>query len=389
MKLANSLLIGIAVIFTGALVGCGMEHQPAAPSGVIAAANSSATPRHAMAVEVIEVQPKKAADEQIIPAAISVENTALVLAQRDGIIIQLHGQEGTPVTKGEVLAQLNDDDLRSHLRQAELEVSRLVIEEREYDALIKVSRSELEQEQALLQDGLSSKRQVDRAQYKLAVATQELEKTRLASQTAQAKVEAAKIEIEKTVIHAPLSGVITHRYVKLGAGAVKNDKLFEVSQLSPLEVKFQLPQAEKARIKPGHLVNLSLAESDRVVARARIRRLDPVADAASNTLGYLADVVGGDSLMPGMAVNVRVPRAAAASAFLVPRAAFPSTASLRAGAASTLFVLENGKCAARTVWVQAVEGERVEIGSGLAAGDRVILTPPPELKAGDLVQSKS
>lgn len=388
MNQSHRLLIGMTVLLTGALAGCGMEHQPAGTGNAMAAANPSAAPRSVMAVEVVGAQPKTAADEQIIPAAISVENTALVLAQRDGIITQLRGQEGARVTKGEALAQLNDDDLRSQLRQAELEVSRLIIEERQYEALVKVNRSELEQEQALVQDGLSSKRQVDRAQFKLAAATHELEKTHLAIQAGQAKVEAAKIEIQKTIIHAPLSGVITHRYIKLGAGVVKNDKLFEVSQLAPLEVKFQLPQADKERIKPGHLVNLSLAESDRVVARARIRRLDPVADAASNTLGYLADVIGGDNLMPGLAVNVRIPRAAAAMAFLVPRAAFPSTTSLRAGAANTLFVLDGGTAAARTVWVQAIEGEQIEIGSGLTADDRIIITPPAELKAGDTVEVK-
>jgi membrane fusion protein (multidrug efflux system) len=390
MQRTRRLLIGLAIISSGALAGCGVERQPAGPGGDVAtAASSSSTAlRPAIAVEVMEAQPKTAADEQVIPAAISVENVALVLAQRDGIILQLHGQEGTRVVKGEALAQLGDDDLRSQLRQAELEVSRLTIEERQYEALVKVNRSELEQEQALLEDGLSSKRQVERAQFKLVAATHELEKTRLAIQTGQAKVEAAKIEIGKAVIRAPLSGLITRRHVKLGASVVKNDKLFEVAQLAPLEVKFQLPQAERGRLKPGQLVNLSLADNDRVVARARIRRLDLVADAASNTIGYLADVIGGDRLLPGLAVNVRVPRAAAAVTFLLPRAAFPSAVSLRGGGASTLFVLADGKCAARTVWVQALAGEQVEISSGLAANDRIILAPPAELKAGDAVEVK-
>src|SRR5437879_5181642 len=123
MNRTHSLLIGLAVIFTGALVGCGMEHQPVVSGNALAAAASpSVALRPAIAVEVVAAQPKAVVDEQIIPAAISVENTALVLAQRDGIIIQLRGQEGVRVTKGEALAQLNDDDLRSHLRQAELEV---------------------------------------------------------------------------------------------------------------------------------------------------------------------------------------------------------------------------------------------------------------------------
>ena len=57
-------------------------------------------------------------------------------------------------------------------------------------------------------------------------------------------------------------------------------------------------------------------------------------------------------------------------------------------AAGTIFVLEENKCAARTVWVNAVEGSQVEINSGLAAGDRLILMPPADLKAGDAVTTK-
>ena len=68
--------------------------------------------------------------------------------------------------------------------------------------------------------------------------------------------------------------------------------------------------------------------------------------------------------------------------------AFPSTASLRVGAAGMLFVVENNGAAARTVWIQAAEGEQVEIGSGLSINDRIILMPPAELKAGDAVEVK-
>jgi RND family efflux transporter MFP subunit len=311
-----------------------------------------------------------------------------VLAQRDGLVTELSAQEGARVAQGEIIARLNDEDLRTQLRQAELEVNRSRVEEQQYEAMSRVYRAELEQETALVKDGLSSKRQHDRAQYNLDAAVQELEKTRLATQAAQSKVEAVKLEIAKAVIRAPIAGVITRRYTQLGAGVVKNDKLFEVAQTAALEVKFQLPQAEQARLGPGQLVNLSLAESDRVVARARIRRLDPVADAASNTIGYLADVLDGVGLMPGLAVNVHVPRREAAATITLPLSAFPAGAELRNGAASTLFVIDGQRCAARTVWVKTVAGDQIELSAGLQAGERVIIAPPAELKAGDLVQAK-
>jgi len=216
---------------------------------------------------------------------------------------------------------------------------------------------------------------------------QELEKARLATQTAQSRVEAVKVEIEKTIIRAPIGGIITRRSAKLGSGIVRGDKLFEVAQLSPLEVRFQLPQFEQKRLSPGSLIGLSLIGSDQIVARARIRRIDPVADATSNALGYLADVLGSQRLLVGTAVNVHVPQAAAATIWL-PRVAFPPRTNPQPGTTNTVLVVDGNACAARAVAIHTVEGDQVEISSGLMPGDRVILAPAAELKAGDLIEVK-
>jgi hypothetical protein len=183
--------------------------------------------------------------------------------------------------------------------------------------------------------------------------------------------------------------VVIHRFTKLGTNVVKNDKLFEITELAPLEVRFQVPQTEKGGLGPGSLVNLSPIESDQIIARARIRRVDPVAEAASNTLGFLADVLSGSGLMPGMAVNVHVQRRGTSPTVWIPQAAFPAGAQVQKGTASTVFVAVNDKCIARSVWVNSVAADQVEIISGLAVGDRVILSPPGDLKAGDLLAVKN
>ncbi len=387
MNRTSYLRLGIALCACSVLTGCGASKTVRLSEAVEAKTKTVEAPRRPIAVEVFEVKPQAATSEQLIPAVISVESTAVVLAKRDGIIAWLGGQEGARVTKDEVIARLDDDESRSQFRQTELEVSRMKVEELQYEAMIKVNRSALERQLALLKDGLSSKADVDHAQYQSDVSQQELEKTRLATQMAQAKVEAAKLELEKTNVRAPLTGLITHRYAKLGTSVVRNDKLFEVSQLAPLEVRFQIPQSDKRRIAPGKLVELSLVENDRAIAQARIRRIDPIVDAASNALGYLADVIGGASLLPGTAVYVRLPPAASDANLRIPRAAFPAEAELRSGAAAILFVLDGEHCVQRTVWIVGIEGEQVSISAGLNLGDRVILAPPVGLKAGDLVEA--
>lgn len=383
----KNIFMGAVILVATIFSGCGSDKTDVSRSAEASASPNGSAPRP-IAVEVFEVKPSAAPSDQLIPAVISVEGTAQVLAGRDGTIIQLKAQEGASVSKGQMMAQLNDDDLRASLRQAELEVERLLVEERQYIAMISVNRSELEQETALYKEGLTSKRQVDRAQYRVEVAKEELERTRLATRVARAKVDGSKIEMERCVVRAPINGVVARRYIHLGTGVAKNDKLFEISQPGPFEVKFQLPQTEKGRLGRGSVVNLSLADNNLIVARARIRRVDPVADAASNTVGFLADVIGRTSLMTGLAVNIHVPHAPALSSVWVPRSALPIDGDLRSGAATTLFVLNGDRCELRTVLVQTVDRDQVEVSSGLNIGERVILAPPAELKAGDGVEIK-
>jgi RND family efflux transporter MFP subunit len=337
-------------------------------------------------VRVFEVTPSVNRDDLTIPAALSIEGVAVVAAQRDGAIAQLGAQEGSHVAKGQLVARLSgSDDLRAELRGAELEVNRLKVEQAQLEALIRLDRSELDREKTLAKDGLSSQHDVERAQFKFDAATLELEKSRVAGQVAQSKVEGLNAELKKTTINAPIAGIITHRYVELGSSVARNDKLFEISPTSSLQVKFQLSQTETGRLRPGSVVGISLAQGGSVVASARVRRIQPVADAASNTVGYVADVIAGRDLLAGMAVNVHIPRSVASANLLVPKSAFPADSELRRGTAATLFVIQDNKAQPRSVWVNSIDGDQAEIVSGLSAGDRIVLSPPVSLRAGDTV----
>ena len=339
-------------------------------------------------VETLLVKPITESTEQLIPGVVATDNTAVALAQIDGIVIELKADEGSRVEKDQIIARINDQNLRLQLRQAEIEAERLTIEARQYEEMIKVNRAELEQDQALLESGLASSRQVNRSQYRVNVAVKELEREQLAVRVAQSKVEAARLELQKAIVRAPLAGVVTRRYARLGAGVTKDLKLFEVAQLSPLEVRFQMPSSDAFSLRPGSSVVVTQADGDRVLASAKVRRIDPIADAASNTLTFVADLPISAALIPGVAVNVKVPGGRHGVTYRIPRTAFLSTSDLRDGLATTVFVVESGRCAVRSVLINEVLSDQVEIGSGLKDGDRVILSPQTNLKAGEAVNVK-
>src|SRR5215831_17046184 len=110
-------------------------------SGAAAQLDSAAAAPRPPAVEVFPVQSDFAASAQLIPAVVSVEGTAVVFARRDGLVTWLGGEEGTQVTKDQILARFEDDDARVQLRQVVLDGSRLSVEERQSEALVEVNRN--------------------------------------------------------------------------------------------------------------------------------------------------------------------------------------------------------------------------------------------------------
>ena len=342
-------------------------------------------------VHVLDVQPAPnlTTDELLIPAALSVEDTAIVLAELEGRMVNVSVEEGSRVTKGEILGTFNDEAQQSQLRQAELDVSRLKVEGQQLQALVKLNRSELDRESLLASQGLVSKGDVERAQYKLEQSVQEQEKTRLATERAAARVEVVKFEMQKTIVRAPVTGVVTRRYIASGTSVAKNDKLFEVAQLSKMELRFRVPQTTGGQLDCGQVLGISTDDRGAVMAKARIRRRDPIADAINNTFGYVAEIVGPvrpAQLIPGLTVYVHVPRSGDSRiSFWLPLTAFPNRSDIKNGVPNTVFVVKGEKVFSRGVVVKTVEGDQVEVESGLIKDDRVILAPPEGLKDGDHV----
>src|ERR1700682_209904 len=116
------LISGITLMVVSMFAGC--TARPEALRGGTGSSPTATKPP--IVVRAVEAKPSAAAGDLLVPAALSVEVAAMVLAERDGAISQLGAQEGSRVTKGQIIAQLSgDNDLRAQLKQAELEVSRL------------------------------------------------------------------------------------------------------------------------------------------------------------------------------------------------------------------------------------------------------------------------
>jgi membrane fusion protein (multidrug efflux system) len=237
-----------------------------------------------------------------------VENQVDVAAQREGVVVQVGADIGTTVRKGQVLARLDDRQLVAERDAARSKASAIEAEMQNWAAQQKVDEVDLQRAEGMWNAGLITQQQLDHARYRVTQSQFEAERERHNLENARSTLKALELELAKMVIVAPFHGVVARRYVRDGQKVAVGERLFWVSAVSPLRVRFTLPERFLGRVKAGDEIDLSAMHGAEAQHRARILKVSPVVDPSSATIEILAEVLGptGD-LRPGMTATLRIP----------------------------------------------------------------------------------
>jgi membrane fusion protein (multidrug efflux system) len=240
---------------------------------------------------------------------LSVEQEVDVLAQREGVVVDLACEEGSQVEKGSVLARLDDRTLVAELERARdnLKVAKENVKYNE--AEVKARQAAYRRALEMRKYGLKSDAEVEEAEFRATGAQHDLESWRAVVERSEVEIRLAELEVEKTRICAPFSGVVARRYIRLGQGLLKDQKCFRLSQLAPLQVRFLVPETAARRPQTGMLVKLSLVSNSQRSFAARVQKVSPTVDPASGSYEVTAQLTAPDlhDLRPGMAVRVLWP----------------------------------------------------------------------------------
>lgn len=311
MKTRNSLWPIVAAL---ALIACGSGNAPGNSGGNDAAAAATDPPAASSAAASPAPRPDSRVPESgEILSVLSVEHQVEVAAERDGVVLAVAKDEGSPVRAGDVLAQLDDRDLQMELIKArdDLRVSQNNVQYKE--AELKAKGAALRRQQELRKYGLSSEADLEQAEFEAKGAEYDLHGWQALVQSGQAAVRQIELELDQMRVHAPFSGVVVSRYVRQGDTLKKGDRCFRVSQLGPLEVRFQIPESSPQRPRRGAQVSLSLVADPSRDLSARIVKISPTIDPASDSYDVVAQVTPSrrSVLLPGMAVRVHWPATSA------------------------------------------------------------------------------
>jgi RND family efflux transporter MFP subunit len=268
-------------------------------------------------------------------------------------------REGEHVQKGQVLARLGTLDLDARLKQAEANLAGAKVE-------ANLARALVERNQKLYEKNYFS--EID---FKRSVGDAEAREENVRAQ--QALVDIARKAMNDASVKAPMSGIIAKRYVEPGSSVSMDGKLFDIVDLSEMELAAPVPASEIAAVKVGQAVNFTVGGyADRKFS-GKVVRINPVADAGTRAISvYVRVANSGSVLKGGMYARGDILTGDSGEALTIPLEAVHQ----EAGQPSWVLVLKNGKLEKRVIDAGSRDERRnqVSVRSGLAEGETVVVT---------------
>ena len=356
-----------------------------------------------VAVEVASVTERAAGTQASVLNAsgyVTARRRATVSSKVTGKVIEVNVEEGMGVREGQVLARLDDSSLQAALRlyRAQLEAAKQQIPESE--VRLQQARVQLQRQERLRQEGLNTPNDIDNAKAEVDSLV-----ARIASAQEQVKVAESQIAmqltaIDDTVIRAPFSGVAISKDAQAGemvspvsaGGGFTRTGICTIVDMRSLEIEVDVNESYINRVRAGQPVSAVLDAYPDWQIPANVITLVPTADRQKATVLVRIEFQKLDPrILPDMGVKVTFLReadkqdapAAAQSVTLVPQAAVQT-----ADGASYVFVVRQNSVERRAVKTGGTDGDRLEVLAGLKGGERVVISPPPELSEGTLISIK-
>lgn len=238
-----------------------------------------------------------------------VENQVDVAAQRGGIVVQILAEPGTRVSKGQLLAKLDDRQLLSDLEAARAKTASTEDDLNNWKAEAQVLESDYQRARKMWDAQLITQEQFEHARYKAEADQWDVKRVEQLLVNARASQRSMELELEKTQITAPFDGIVARRYVRDGQNVARDERLFWVTATGPLRVRFTLPSRFVRQVKVGQQVAVTVADGNPAAQHmARVIQMSPVVDPASDTIEVLAEITAAaPELRPGMQADVHLP----------------------------------------------------------------------------------
>lgn len=335
-------------------------------------------------------------------------NTIKVGTEVSGQITKVYVDFNSTVKAGQILAEIDPTRVRARVQQSEAQVALARASLQQTIANVARARAELEiqerdfaRQKGLAERGFVSKAGLDVAQSKLNSARNGLQVALAQTQSGNAQIRqgtaelsSAQLDLSRTVIVAPASGVIINKLVEPGttvAASFQTPNLFEIAaDITKMQVEASVDEADIGQVREGQNVTFTVDSYPNDVFKAKVRQVRKAPVETQNVVSYLViiDVDNLDGkLLPGMTANVEIVTGAKTRVKRVPTNAlrFRPKAADRGSeqkrnegskkATSALYVASSDpyRPVRRQVEIGLQGDEYTEVISGLKPGDKILV----------------
>ena len=269
-----------ALLFALACGGGGGEGRGERPGrGDRGDAPTGVSPDQRVLVEVEAAASGSVADHLVTTGVLESEAQADISPQASGTVTRIYVEEGDTVSRGQLLASIDNVSLNAGADRATIELEK--------------ARQSLREAESLHSRG--------------AISNRELRDAQDAVRIAEASYGESRAGAGFTRLTSPISGTVSLRNVRVGEVAGPGAPAFQVVDLDKLRVIVQLPEKDLPRIQQGLSVELSGAYDEDAAAMGTIQRISPVIDATSGTVRVTVAVDPDQAtLRPGQFVKARI-----------------------------------------------------------------------------------
>lgn len=326
------LVIGLAAIFMLTRRGEGnATAQAGGPAGAMPP----------MPVDVDTARRQQVVDAVRATGHIEAEQAIELRPDQDGRVTELLFREGQLVEKGAPLVKIDDAMLRAQAERVSADRD--------------LARQQLER--------------VRRLRAQNAATPADLERAEAANRSADAALALLELQIERTTMRAPFAGVVGQRFVSLGDYVTTQTRLVTLQTVDPQRAVIEVPERHAVKLRRGQTIEFTVAAHAGRVFRGQVEFIDPVVENENRTILMKARAPNPNGLLkPGMFIEASLATGTRPNAVVVPEDAIQPLRT-----ANVAWAVVDGKASRRVVQLGVRSAGVVEVLSGVAAGEVVVV----------------
>ena len=276
-------------------------------------------------------------------------------SQVEGLLTQVKVEEGSPISKGTVLAAVDDTDYRLAVKRDEAAL-------KQTEATLANTKVEYQRKNSLYKEQLVTQQQFDDIATRMALADAEVDR-------AKAALEQSRERLSKTRIYSPLKGVVKEKKVSVGDFVRNGTPLFTLIKIDPIKLLFTVAEKDVGKLKVGQQVQFKVDSRPEKQFTAKVSIVYLSLEEKTRTLQVEALSPNSNQMLkPGFFTRVILYTGAEREMVVV-----PITAITYDSESVKIYIVEGDRVKERKVKLGSKYGELIEITEGLKTGEPVVV----------------